>query len=141
MATPRTGLLLVNVGTPDSPWTGDVRRYLAEFLSDPRVIDIHPVKRWLLLNLIILRFRPRQSAEAYAKVWTDRGSPLLALSRDLVAKLEERLGPSVKVGLGMRYGNPSIASALEEMRRDGAGRWLLEDNGRRESHASQRTQT
>ena len=76
MSTERTGLLLINLGTPDSPGVADVRRYLREFLSDPRVIEIHPLKRWLLLNLIILRFRPRQSAEAYSKVWTERGSPV-----------------------------------------------------------------
>jgi len=125
MAATRTGLLLVNVGTPDSPRTSDVRRYLDEFLTDPRVIDIHPLKRRLLLSLIILRFRPRRSGEAYAKIWTDRGSPLLCFSHDLVEKLQQRLGSEVKVGLGMRYGNPSIAAALEELRRDGVGRIVV----------------
>jgi ferrochelatase len=125
MVGPRTGLLLVNLGTPASPGTADVRAYLREFLSDPRVIDIHPVKRWLLLNLIILRFRPRQSAEAYAKIWTDRGSPLLYHSRDLVEKVRQRLDTRVMVGLGMRYGRPSIASALEELRGNGIQRLVV----------------
>jgi len=122
MANPSTGLLLVQLGTPDSPGTSDVRRYLREFLSDPHVIDLPPLKRWLLLNLIILPFRPRRSAEAYARIWTDRGSPLLYHSRELAAKVQDRLGPSVTVGLGMRYGRPSIASALEEMRDAGSRR-------------------
>jgi ferrochelatase len=125
MAGPRTGLLLVNLGTPASPGTSDVRAYLREFLSDPRVIDIHPLKRWLLLNLIILRVRPRQSAEAYAKIWTDRGSPLLYHAQDLVEKVRLRLGPGVPVGLGMRYGRPSIAAALEELRGDGVQRVVV----------------
>ena len=125
MVGPRTGLLLVNLGTPASPGTSDVRAYLREFLSDPRVIDIHPLKRWLLLNLIILRFRPRQSAEAYAKIWTDRGSPLLYHARDLVEKVRLRLDAEVTVGLGMRYGRPSIASALEELRSHGVQRLVV----------------
>ena len=125
MSTERTGLLLINLGTPDSPGVADVRRYLREFLSDPRVIEIHPLKRWLLLNLIILRFRPRQSAEAYSKVWTERGSPLLYLSEELLEKVRERLGPGVSVQLGMRYGQPSIASALERMRADGVRRIVV----------------
>ena len=73
----RTGLLLINVGTPDMPETAAVRRYLREFLSDPRVVDINPAGRWLLLNLFILPFRPAKSAEAYQKVWQPEGSPLL----------------------------------------------------------------
>jgi ferrochelatase len=125
MADLRTALLLLNLGTPASPGTADVRAYLRELLSDPRVIDIHPLKRWLLLNLIILRFRPRQSAEAYAKIWTDRGSPLLCHSRDLVEKVRLRLGEGVSVSLGMRYGRPSIASALEKLPSDGVQRVVV----------------
>jgi ferrochelatase len=125
MAGPRTGLLLVNLGTPASPGTSDVRAYLREFLSDPRVIDIHPLTRWLLLNLYILRVRPRQSAEAYAKIWTDRGSPLLYHARDLVDKVHQRLGPGVPVGLGMRYGRPSIAAALQELQGNGVQRVVV----------------
>ena len=72
----QTGVILMNVGTPDSPEPKDVRRFLKEFLSDPRVLDINPIGRWLLLNLIILPFRPKQSGEAYEEIWTDEGSPI-----------------------------------------------------------------
>ena len=120
------GLVLLNLGTPDSTSVGDVRRYLREFLSDPRVIDIPAVPRWLLLNLVILPFRPRQSAEAYEKVFTERGSPLLFHGEDLAAKvrarLAERTGSDVPVALAMRYGNPSVASAVLDLRRRGADR-------------------
>ena len=83
MADPRTGALLLNLGTPDSPSVPDVRRYLREFLNDPRVIDIPALGRWLLLNLVILPFRPKKSAAAYAQIWTPEGSPLLLHSRAL----------------------------------------------------------
>lgn len=109
----RTGLLLVNLGTPDSPERGDVRRYLRQFLSDPRVIDIAAWKRWLVLNLFILPFRPKASGEAYEQVWTDRGSPLLFHGIDLRDQVRRRLGDEVVVELAMRYGNPSIASAFD----------------------------
>ena len=121
----RTGLLLINLGTPDSPRPADVRKYLNEFLSDPRVLDIHPLERWLLLHLKILRTRPRESGKAYEKIWTDRGSPLRFHSRDLVEKIRERLGPETPVTLGMRYGEPSIRSALEKLRDAGAGRIVV----------------
>lgn len=114
MARP-TGVLLVNLGTPDSPRVPDVRRYLREFLSDPRVIDIHPAGRWLLLNLIILPFRPAKSAAAYQKVWTEEGSPLLVHSRNLTEGVRQALGPSHVVELAMRYGEPSIPSALARL--------------------------
>ncbi|MFN7133932.1 MAG: ferrochelatase [Myxococcales bacterium] len=110
------GLLLINLGTPDAPTTPAVRRYLREFLSDPRVIDLSPVGRWLLLNLVILPFRPAKSAHAYQKVWTDRGSPLLFHSVDFTEKVRARLGARWKVELGMRYGAPSLASALEKLK-------------------------
>ena len=118
----RPGLLLINLGTPRSPRPSDVRPYLREFLSDPRVIDIPAFKRWLFLNLLILPFRPRKSGEAYEQIWTDRGSPLLFHSRDLVAKVRERLGDGVEVDLAMRYGVPSIAGALERFKRHGVRR-------------------
>ena len=111
-----TGLLLVNLGTPDAPETGPVRRYLREFLSDPRVLDVPWLWRKLVLELAILPRRPAQSAEAYRKIWTERGSPLLSHSLDLAARVQERLGPGVKVELAMRYQRPSIASALERLR-------------------------
>ena len=112
-----TGLVLINLGTPDEPTTPAVRRYLREFLSDPRVIDINPVGRALLLNLIILPTRPAKSAHAYRQIWDpERGSPLLSHSKDLAAAVQRQLGESWRVALAMRYGNPSIASALEAMK-------------------------
>ncbi|MFO7563781.1 MAG: ferrochelatase [Enhygromyxa sp.] len=117
MATPlhRTGILLVNLGTPDAPEPGPVRRYLREFLADPRVIDINPIGRALLLHLIILPFRPRRSAAAYQKIWTPEGSPLLVHGRGLLAALRERL-PEHPIELAMRYGQPSIPAALARLR-------------------------
>jgi len=120
-----TGLLLCNLGTPAEPTTASVRRYLRQFLADPRVLDIHPVGRWLLLNLIILPLRSSKSAAAYRKIWSERGSPLLWHSQDLVAAVREQLGPDWAVELGMRYGHPSIGSALEKLRSAGADRVVV----------------
>jgi ferrochelatase len=125
----RLGVLLVNLGTPDSPAVGDVRRYLAEFLADPRVVETPRLIWWFILNGIILRTRPKRSAEAYAKVWTEKGSPLMAISRDqetaLQKALEEQLNEPVSVVLAMRYGNPSIAAGLEKLRQANAERILV----------------
>jgi len=110
----RVGILLINLGTPDAPEAPDVRRYLREFLSDPRVIDINPIGRWLLLNLIILPTRPAKSAEAYRKVWGVDGSPLLVNGRALRDAVDLRL-PGVAVELAMRYGNPSVPDALDRL--------------------------
>jgi len=110
------GLMLVNLGTPDAPTTAAVRSYLDEFFRDPRVIDIHPILRWLLRTLVILPFRSSKSAEAYHKIWTKRGSPLLFHGLDLVEKLQRVLGTDAYVQLAMRYGNPSIAHAFEQFR-------------------------
>jgi ferrochelatase len=115
------GLLLINLGSPDEPTTPAVRRYLREFLSDPRVIDINPLGRAVLLHAVILPFRPARSAAAYQKVWQEDGSPLLAHSHALAAAVQGRLGDGWKVELAMRYGSPSIASALERLRAAGAG--------------------
>jgi ferrochelatase len=109
------GLLLINLGSPEEPTTPSVRRYLREFLSDPRVIDIHPVGRALLLNLVILPFRPRKSAEAYRKIWTTAGSPLLVNGRALAERVQGELGDGWRVELAMRYGSPSIASAVDRL--------------------------
>jgi ferrochelatase len=111
----RTGILLVNLGTPDAPESGPVRRYLREFLADPRVIDINPVGRALLLYLVILPFRPRRSAAAYREIWTAEGSPLLVHGRGLLAALRERIAAH-PIELAMRYGNPSIPDALARLR-------------------------
>jgi ferrochelatase len=114
------GLLLVNLGTPDAPETSAVRRYLRQFLSDPRVLDIHPLKRALILNLFILPSRPQKSAEAYRKIWTARGSPLLFHGLDLRDQVRRLLGAGVPVEFGMRYQSPSIARALRALRDQGA---------------------
>ena len=123
------GVLLINLGTPDDVTPAAVRRYLAEFLSDPRVIEMPRALWWLILHGFILRVRPRKSAEAYRQVWTDEGSPLLILSRQQRKSLEKMLANSlpvpVPVALGMRYGNPSIGSALEELREKNVGRLLV----------------
>ena len=121
----RVGLLLVNLGTPESPKPEDVRPYLREFLSDPRVIDIGTWKRWLLLNLFILPFRPRRSGDAYEKIWTERGSPLLFHTQDLADKVQKRCGEGVVVDVAMRYGNPSIPDALLSFRRRAVDRIVV----------------
>lgn len=120
----RTGVLLINLGTPDAPEAGAVRRYLAQFLSDPRVIEI---PRWLwrpVLHGIVLRVRPSKSAEAYRQVWTNEGSPLAAITRRQTGALQERLGDEVIVDFAMRYGNPGIASALDKLVEAGCDRIL-----------------
>lgn len=127
--TPKVGVLLTNLGTPDAPTVPALRRYLAEFLWDPRIVDIPRPLWWLILHGIILRRRPARSAAAYQKVWTEQGSPLLVISerqRTLIAEqLAERCGGTVEVVLGMRYGNPSIASALEVLRDANVQRLLI----------------
>jgi ferrochelatase len=115
MTAPRRGVLLVNLGSPDAPTPRAVRRYLREFLGDPRVLDMPALGRWLLLNLVILPTRPRRSAEAYEKVWTPEGSPLLVYGRALRAALRKELGDDWCVELAMRYGVPSIDAALERL--------------------------
>ena len=107
------GILLLNLGTPDSPKVRDVRRFLAEFLTDPLVIELPAPLRFLLVHGVILPFRPKRSAAAYEKIWTDRGSPLRYHGEDLAAKVEQQTGR--KTAIGMRYGNPSVASALESL--------------------------
>jgi ferrochelatase len=113
------GALLVNLGTPDAPRTPEVRRYLREFLSDPYVLDMPAPGRFLLLYGIILPLRPARSAEAYRKIWTDRGSPLMVHSLDLLEAVRAELEPDTPVELAMRYGNPSIATGLRALRRRG----------------------
>ena len=111
------GVLVVNLGTPAAPTPGAVRRYLAQFLADPRVVEL-PRPLWrLILHGFILRFRPARSAKAYAKIWTDDGSPLLLYSQDIAgaiqSQLASRLSGEVHVALGMSYGKPSIREALD----------------------------
>lgn len=109
----RVGLLLVSLGTPDAPRPREVRRYLREFLSDPRVLDLPPVRRFLLLELLILPLRPRRSAAAYRAIWRAEGSPLLVHAQALAERLRALAGGAVQVELAMRYGNPGIAAALD----------------------------
>ena len=106
----------MNLGTPKSPGVDDVRAYLREFLGDPDVISLPAPLRWLLLEGVILRTRPKKSAEAYKKIWTDRGSPLLFHSEDLATRVKERVSPSTEVALAMRYGEPSIAAVLKTLK-------------------------
>jgi ferrochelatase len=121
----RVGLLLINLGTPDAPRPPEVRRYLREFLSDPRVLDLPAFLRFLLLELVILPRRPRASAAAYRKIWTSEGSPLLVHSRALAAKVQARLGDAVQVELAMRYGQPAIAGALDRFAEAGVSRLVI----------------
>ena len=112
----KKGILLINIGTPDQPDTKSVRRYLKEFLSDPRVVDIPAIPRWLLVNLLILPFRARKSAAAYQEIWCKQGSPLLVHTKNLCSSLVKELGPDYKVVFGMRYGQPTIEHALENLK-------------------------
>lgn len=113
----KTGVLLINLGTPDSPAVGDVRPYLSQFLNDPRVIDIPWLSRKILVNLIIVPFRAPKSAAIYKKLWTDKGSPLLYHSENAQKLLQQSLGDAYGVHLAMRYKNPSIPAVLEQMRK------------------------
>ena len=114
------GVLIVNLGTPDEPTPSAVRRYLRQFLSDPRVVEYPRLLWWLILNLIILVIRPSRSAAAYREIWTDKGSPLLLYSQDLADGIRDylasRLSGNVCVELAMTYGNPSVDAALEKFR-------------------------
>lgn len=122
LARAPVGVLLVNTGTPDSPAVGDVRRYLAEFLGDPRVVDLPPLARWLLLHLVILPFRPRQSAHAYQQIWTPQGSPLRVHGEALAQGLQAELGGHVRVRLAFQYGNPSIPQVVDSLVQQGVDR-------------------
>jgi ferrochelatase len=126
---PHTGILLTNLGTPDAPTPSALRRYLGEFLWDPRVVEIPRPIWWLILNGIILNTRPRKSAHAYQSVWMEQGSPLLVYSEAQTKEIRERLqrrasGP-VTVELAMRYGNPSITAGLRKLQQAGAERLLV----------------
>ena len=125
----RIGILLVNLGSPAAPTTSAVRKYLAEFLWDSRVVDLPRPLWWLILHGIILRFRPSRSAKAYQKIWTDQGSPLIAIStkqaQAVEKQLQKQIRGSILVDVAMRYGKPGIASGLRGLRRAGAHRFLI----------------
>ncbi|SHJ98023.1 ferrochelatase [Rubritalea squalenifaciens DSM 18772] len=117
------GVILLNLGSPDSTDPKDVRTYLDEFLSDPRVLDINPIVRTIILKLFILPTRPKQSAEAYSKVWTGEGSPLIVTSYQQQELVKEKV--DLPIYLAMRYGNPSTASIVSEMKKDGIDDLLI----------------
>ena len=123
-STTRYGVLLSNLGTPDSPETADVRRYLREFLWDPRVIKVWRPLWWCILNFIILTTRPKKSARAYKKVWTDEGSPLLSISLKQLEAVRLTL-PDIPVELGMRYGSPATKKALDRLREQGVTHFIV----------------
>jgi ferrochelatase len=125
IAPRRIGVLLMNLGTPDAPETGAVRRYLKQFLSDRRVVEI-PAFVWQpILRLFVLTTRPAKSAHAYAQVWTEKGSPLSVVTRDQAEAVQAAFGETVRVDWAMRYGNPSIESRLDAMKAAGCDRILI----------------
>jgi protoporphyrin/coproporphyrin ferrochelatase len=121
----KTGILLIQLGTPDSPSVPDVRKYLREFLNDARVIDIPWLARKILVNLIIVPFRAPKSAKIYKKLWTENGSPLLYYSESLKTKLQKLMGDQFEVELAMRYQRPSMDEVLERMRKKNYNRILI----------------
>ncbi len=125
VAAPRTGVLLVNLGTPDAPTPKAVRRYLKEFLSDRRVVEIPRLVWWPILNGIVLNTRPKKSAHAYAQVWSEDGSPLAGITKAQAADLQRRLGASIIVRHGMRYGNPALSSEIQRLKDAGCERILV----------------
>lgn len=128
-AQEKLGILLVNLGSPDTPTPSAVRKYLAQFLADPRVIEANRFIWWFALHGVILRIRPSRAAKAYRKIWTENGSPLVHISKlqtlSIQKKLEDRFRGHVIADLAMTYGNPSIESGLEALRRAGARRLLI----------------
>ncbi|WP_260482735.1 ferrochelatase [Sphingomicrobium flavum] len=122
---PKVAVLLTNLGTPDAPEAGPVKRYLKQFLSDRRVVEIPPIAWQPILRGIILNTRPKKSAAAYEEVWTEDGSPLAAITRKQAEQLQARLGDGVLVDWAMRYGNPSIDGALDRLWAKGARRILF----------------
>jgi protoporphyrin/coproporphyrin ferrochelatase len=127
-SAPRTGILLTNLGSPDEPTAPALRRYLRQFLSDPRVVEIFRPLWWLILNGIILVVRPKKSAAKYETIWTKEGSPLKVHTARQALKLQgfmHKEGIDVPVEVGMRYANPSIASGLEKLKAQGCDRILV----------------
>lgn len=125
----RVGVLITNLGTPDAPDTPSLRRYLKQFLSDPRVVEVPRLLWLLILHGIILRVRPRRSAAAYRSIWTDQGSPLLDITRRqqqaIAARLSAAYGDSVRVAFAMRYGKPAMADVIEQLQAEGVRQLLV----------------
>ncbi|MEE2873813.1 MAG: ferrochelatase [Candidatus Latescibacterota bacterium] len=121
----KIGVLVAQLGTPQAPTAKAVRPYLRQFLSDPRVVDLHPLKWYPILYLLVLTRRPARSAALYANIWTDEGSPLMIHSKAQTKGLEERLGDDYRVILGMRYGEPSIQQAIKTLEAEGIDRILI----------------
>ncbi len=125
----KIGVLVINLGTPDAPTPAALRKYLGEFLSDPRVVEIPRLIWWLILNLVILRIRPRKSAEAYKSVWTDEGSPLMVHTRNQSLSLQKNLQDkglqNVIVDYAMRYGNPGLVDKVESLLSSGVRKLLV----------------
>lgn len=128
-SAPRNGLLLVNLGTPDAPTPAALKRYLRQFLSDPRVVEIPRLAWWVILNGVILNVRPAKSAAKYRAIWMPEGSPLKVHTERLAAALGARLaaggGPAPEIAVGMRYGNPSIETALDSLAARGCDRIVV----------------
>jgi len=125
VATPRIGILLVNLGTPDAPDAPSVRRYLGEFLSDRRVVEIPQILWQPILRGIILTTHPKKSAHAYQQIWTDKGSPLAAITQAQAQGLQAALGEAAVVSHAMRYGNPAIGPAIDALMAAGCRRILI----------------
>ena len=121
----KIGVLVAQLGTPETPTARALRPYLREFLSDPRVIDLHPLRWYPILYLFVLTLRPKRSAALYANIWTDEGSPLMVHSKTQTRGLQERLGDDYRVILGMRYGEPGIARAIGTLEQEGIDRILV----------------
>lgn len=125
MDSKKTAVILINIGTPDSPAVKDVRNYLSEFLNDYRVIDLPWLARKILVNLIIVPFRAPKSANLYKLLWTDKGSPLIFHTKSLVEKLQQQLNSNYSVFMAMRYGNPSIRKVLDEIKVKGYSKIIV----------------
>ena len=120
MSHKKIGIILANLGSPTAPTTKAVRRFLKDFLGDPRVVNLPRPLWWLILNFFVLPFRPKRSAKAYRKVWHEKGSPLTYLTRQLSEKVAEQLKPKgITVNYAMRYGEPSIATQLKAFKKEG----------------------
>jgi len=125
---PQVAVVLANLGTPDAPTSSEVRRYLKEFLSDPRVVEIPRVVWWCILHLFILPLRPARSAKKYASIWSDEGSPLKVHTEKQASLLNGYLGErghQITVAYAMRYGNPSVSSVLQKLKQDGCEKILI----------------